>query len=364
MTFGLSEDLAQSIVDRTMDVVPYNINVMNNEGVIIASGDKTRIGLLHQGALKAINKNGIYKVTLETFTDKLGVNMPICYAGEIIGVIGISGNPRLVEPLVYVIKVIAELMIERQYMMDKKAAEHLSRENFLREWCDTPGELLSQTFKQKAVSLGVDLSSLRTAVMICIKKPKSSFIETLGNYLLPDEFVLRYRDEVLVLMKDGLNIMKRLNDLLDTFPEIYGMGVGGALPDLSESVVRANKCISLLKRENKEYFTNERILCYEEYHIVEMIEVYKNKEFFAEIIHNIENYSGGEELKKTFLYHFRLDGNIKAITSELHIHRNTYLYRIQKIEEATGLSFKNYNHFFMLYAAFLVEILSGNMREI
>jgi carbohydrate diacid regulator len=319
---------------------------------------------LHQGALKAINKNGVYKVTLETFTDKLGVNMPICYGGEIIGVIGISGNPRMVEPLVYVIKVIAELMIERQYMMDKKAAEHLSRENFLREWCDTPGELLSQAFKQKAVSLGVDLSLLRTAAMICIKKPKSSFIETLGNYLLPDEFVLRYRDEILVLLKDSPNTMKRLNDLLDTFPEIYGIGVGGVVPDLSESVVRANKCITLLKRENKEYFTRKKILSFEEYHIVEMVELYKNKEFFAEIMHNIENYSGGEELKKTFLYHFRLDGNIKAITSELHIHRNTYLYRMQKIEEATGLSFKDFNHFFNLYVSVLVEILSSNMKEI
>lgn len=364
MKFGLSEELAQSIVDRTMGVVPYNINVMNNEGVIIASGDKTRIGLLHQGALKAIHKNGVYKVTLETFTDKLGVNMPICYAGEIIGVIGISGNPRLVEPLVYVIKVIAELMIERQYMMNKKAAEHLSRENFLREWCDTPGDLLSQGFKQKAASLGIDLSLLRTAVMICIKKPKGSFMDAIGNYLLPDEFVLRYRDEVLVLLKDGSNVMKRLNGLLDAFPGIYGMGVGGALPDLAESVVRANKCISLLKRENKGYFTNEKILCYEDYHIVEMIEMYKYKDFFTQIMHDIESYSGGEELKRTFLYHFRLDGNIKAITSELHIHRNTYLYRMQKIEEATRKSFKNYNHLFTFYITFLVEILSGNMKEI
>lgn len=39
----LDSQLAQQIVDRTMAIIGYNINVMNQAGVIIGSGEK--IGL-------------------------------------------------------------------------------------------------------------------------------------------------------------------------------------------------------------------------------------------------------------------------------------------------------------------------------
>ena len=50
----LSVSLSQSIVDRMMKQIPYNINMMNEHGVIIASGDPNRIGSRHIGAVSAI----------------------------------------------------------------------------------------------------------------------------------------------------------------------------------------------------------------------------------------------------------------------------------------------------------------------
>ena len=45
-----------------MDVVPYNINVMDENGVIIGSGDIKRIGNIHEGARKAIESCVINEV--------------------------------------------------------------------------------------------------------------------------------------------------------------------------------------------------------------------------------------------------------------------------------------------------------------
>ncbi|QTG98104.1 CdaR family transcriptional regulator, partial [Vibrio furnissii] len=36
----LDANLAQQIVDRTMSIIGYNINVMNHAGIIIGSGDR------------------------------------------------------------------------------------------------------------------------------------------------------------------------------------------------------------------------------------------------------------------------------------------------------------------------------------
>ncbi|HMU17861.1 MAG TPA: sugar diacid recognition domain-containing protein, partial [Thauera aminoaromatica] len=49
--FLLDASLAQSIVDRAMQILRTNVNVMDERGLIIASGDRARIGSRHEGAL-------------------------------------------------------------------------------------------------------------------------------------------------------------------------------------------------------------------------------------------------------------------------------------------------------------------------
>ena len=70
MRFDLSEDLAHAIVKRTMEVIPYNVNVMNNEGIIIASGDKSREDFSIR-ELSLPYRKGIFEVTVETLTEKM-----------------------------------------------------------------------------------------------------------------------------------------------------------------------------------------------------------------------------------------------------------------------------------------------------
>lgn len=73
----LSKSLAQKIVDRMMDIIPYNVNLMNKDGIIIASGDKDRINTLHLGAQEALQGTSAIEVYEEREGVKPGVNMPI-----------------------------------------------------------------------------------------------------------------------------------------------------------------------------------------------------------------------------------------------------------------------------------------------
>jgi len=97
----LDTGLAQEIVARTMRIIPFNVNVMDAHGVILASGNAARVGELHAGALLALAK----KLTTEidgAAAHKLhgaqpGINLPLCVGGEICGAVGLSGAPaRLV----------------------------------------------------------------------------------------------------------------------------------------------------------------------------------------------------------------------------------------------------------------------------
>ena len=48
--FELDHDLAQDIVDRAMAILPYNVNVMDSQGLILGSGEPERINTRHEGA--------------------------------------------------------------------------------------------------------------------------------------------------------------------------------------------------------------------------------------------------------------------------------------------------------------------------
>lgn len=53
----LTEEMATLIVNETAKRTKTNINIMNFNGVIIASFDKRRIGTLHEGAIEETRKN-------------------------------------------------------------------------------------------------------------------------------------------------------------------------------------------------------------------------------------------------------------------------------------------------------------------
>lgn len=52
----ITHKLAQDIVDKTMKILEKNINIMNENGVIIASGDKSRLNQYHEGAAQVIRE--------------------------------------------------------------------------------------------------------------------------------------------------------------------------------------------------------------------------------------------------------------------------------------------------------------------
>ncbi|GAH13820.1 unnamed protein product [marine sediment metagenome] len=52
----ITHKLAQNIVEKTMGILRKNINIMDEKGVIIGSGDKSRLNQYHEGAAKVITE--------------------------------------------------------------------------------------------------------------------------------------------------------------------------------------------------------------------------------------------------------------------------------------------------------------------
>ena len=92
----ISEELAKIIVDNIHEVIPEEINFINADGLIIASTDPKRMHRLHTGALSVIRNREQLSVQNDTqyYGARKGINMPVFFDDEIIGVIGITGEEQ------------------------------------------------------------------------------------------------------------------------------------------------------------------------------------------------------------------------------------------------------------------------------
>ena len=134
---SLDNQIAKKIIKKIMNDTDYkiNINIMNEYGEIIASGDKYRIGKIHSGALEVIEKRKSmhYFDTIDNDTEssKHGINMPIIFNNEVIGVVGVTGNPKKINIIADMVKMLTEIFIEREIDADKKIFKQTTLNNYI-----------------------------------------------------------------------------------------------------------------------------------------------------------------------------------------------------------------------------------------
>ena len=89
---------AQQIADTVKEVCGYDINFINDRGLVIASTDPARIGTVHEGGRQVIARGETLEVDQDGLLPgtKKGVNIPVFRSGVLAAVIGISGEPEKV----------------------------------------------------------------------------------------------------------------------------------------------------------------------------------------------------------------------------------------------------------------------------
>lgn len=111
----------------------------------------------------------------------------------------------------------------------------------------------------------------------------------------------------------------------------------------------------------------EMVYYYEDY-VIPTIFSYSLKEmnsinYIHPIIHELEDFDqkNNTDYYNTLETYMLCIGNSRSVAERLHIHRNTLLYRLNKISELTGLNFDDENLCFRLMVAFQMLILKEQL---
>ncbi|HHU70997.1 MAG TPA: hypothetical protein GXZ21_03055 [Clostridiales bacterium] len=97
--------LAKRFIERISQFVSYNVNIMDEKGIIIASKNKSRIGTYHEIAMQIIHGDEdtiIVDKEIPQYGVKKGVNMAIYHKKRKEGVVGITGNPADASELLHI----------------------------------------------------------------------------------------------------------------------------------------------------------------------------------------------------------------------------------------------------------------------
>lgn len=393
LNIDLNSKLAQKIADRTMEILDYNINIRDKEGKIIASGDKNRLNDFSEMAAQGILNNKILKVSIEEAKNvkgmEPGVQIPINFNNNIIGAVDITGKPEEVENYVGLIKITVELLLQQSYYLKKIQLEEEAGENFVKDLIKKDFDEFNESMKNRAEVLGYDIEKRYLVCVLEVANFWDKILKKLGNTdtlgfqkhkrqivreiesFFTSNFqikVFHFEEEKFIILKSCEQsncknlftgncdqLIERLNN---KFNFEYKMGVGRKAENLISIRQSYQDSLKSLKL-GKVFHPNKDVFYYKNQFLERIVDNFK-----PEIRNNLAaSLNLKSHYLKTLKVYFKTDMNITEAAKDLSLHRNSVVYRLNKISEITGLDPKKTEDIVQLQLALLSYEYENNLES-
>lgn len=369
----ISKRNAEQIVKEISGIIGESVNMMNSDGIIIASTDTSRIGTYHEAAKKLIDEKLdelIIHDDNEYVGAKPGTNLAVVINDEIIGVIGVTGPYHQVVKYGQIIKKMTEiLLLDHSYREQKELAENI-RNRFIEEWICIDIKNITQALSIRGLSLGIDITiPRRIMVMSAFSNEEIDVIATQKKYDNASRIITRIlsEDKNNIILKTTTNIIcavnadsdkamlklaTRIKNEVESGNKVtLAIGIDAPVDSYAfiyNSYLKATKalqaCLRTQEKEirfydniNMELFASEIPETIKEEYIRKIFKGYTSKEIAQWII-----------LLETF---YKEEGSISATAEKLYIHKNTLQYKLNKLKEQTGYDPRSIHYSSLFYNA-------------
>lgn len=353
--FELDSTLAQHIVDRAMAILPHNINVMDAQGMIIGSGDPSRLHTRHEGAQLVLANRRVVEIDEQAAAClrgvRPGVNLPLLHAERLVGVLGITGAPEVVRPYAELVRMAAEMLMEQRQMQDERHWQRQRHEAWLRQLLD-PGHGLG-ALAADAEHLGLAMHWPRQAVFLELPEHadplpcQARLLAALGGRA---EHWSAALGERLVFWCRPVAHADTLEHWLER-ADARGWGVtrlcaGDPAHDLAE--LRASACAA---RDLLDYarsrLPGRRVVTLDGHRLASLLfsqrDSWQVRQLLAPLQRLLDHDPQGS-LAATLESWCAHDGHAQACAQALGIHRNSLRYRLERIASISGLDLARLEH--------------------
>lgn len=357
-----------------MAIIGSNINVMDAQGIIIGSGEADRIGQIHDGAVWALTRNRSIELDVEQCRllngAKPGINMLLSYQKRVIGVIGVTGEPNVIRQFAQLVQMSAEMIIEQADLIEQLQWDRQHKERFINAW--VKNQLSNSELQNWGDRLGIDVYLPRVVVVIELHQHSThstlntndvkQWMELLAYPERNNLVSLISFNEIVVLKEyqcdevDGNKVeslrIDRLIKRLDAHSiSHYAIALGQFFPKPSE-VHLSYQSAKLVLQLGQELKPNQKKYLFEDVRLpvlLSPLQQFWQGEQITKPLNKLQEQDKSGQLMKTLKQLFICEGNLSDCASSLYIHRNTLRYRLEKIQEITGLATSNLTGLAELY---------------
>ena len=371
-------EIAQNIVEEMKKIINQEINYFDKNAIIIASTDENRLGRFHGGARKVLDEKTDLIIHYDNQYEgaKKGINVPVYFVNEIVGVIGITGEKEDVEKYGMIIQRMTEILIKEAYLIEQDNIQVESTRKYIEDLLFSR-RVDDKLLKNRGDILGIDTSIPRIVVLSKVFNEDNEIIfSPIENEKILGIFKKHIRnDKQNLMVQSGTNIImilrkntifeneKILDDIYNEIRKNYkanlyfGIGeVSNSPNEIKRSYKEAKKALDI-----NIAFRKQRIIYYKDLDlglIINNIPEDVAMEYTNKVFKNLEEDDIREykELIDCFIKH---NGSIKATSQELFIHKNTLQYRLNKLKELTGYDPRSIDGIIVLFLSFLIYQVSN-----
>lgn len=345
---------AQAIVREISSAVNQNVNLMDDTGRIIASTNPDRVGTEHMGARKIVEEK-LDCLTVgndqEYGGSQVGINLPLYFRGDIVGVIGISGEWSQIARYMQLIKKATEALLKDAYIQENADVLRMKRRDYLHTLLFGSAASLSEDFFSRAPSLGFDIHLPYRCLCLSFfsREDRSAEIQAL----------LDTAAEQLERMYSGLMLYRESNQLcvfttiLDDshLRALFGklrqsLDISGSFclkggadsgphtgPQLRAGRTQADKslCSALLQEQEDLVFYSTMT---SGLYLGEISRASK-KEYLTRIFGAMSRQEMQDWIHLLDVF-YACDGSLSKTAEKLFIHKNTLQYQLRKLACLTG----------------------------
>lgn len=409
---SLVQKYAQEIASSTAAIIGHNIIITDVDGKIIGASQSERIGQLHEASLEVARTGAASETTREQarqFRGTLpGVTFPIQNLnGRTVGTMALTGSPDEVRPFGLIVKKQIEILLrERELYVYSSSRESILQDLIHDLETFVPGVGNETMLQSRAIEFGYDPSLFYIPIVVDLYQFGRYALEVRrecrdGDSGQVEMRILNVKRAVLAEMrgifshprtvssisgnnrfvtlhavKDAdhadpqhekaalVQVVELSQGLLDRL-EDYGLkaaiGIGSpahSVAALSLSCQEARKALML----GKKFKQRPDVYCIADFRmedVISTIDAPVRIRFIKALTGNLRGKSDWQELEKTIRAWCESGFSLVETARRLHIHRNTLIYRLEKIRRLTGEDIHSFRTCFNLYFALLLGQYSG-----
>ncbi len=352
---NMSNRLFQGIVHQMKDATGRQVGVIDENGAIIACSELTKVGTTNE--FFSVDFGDSHEVFLrDGFTYKpFGAHVKPDYAVFVEGVDEAAAK--------YAAVIAISLSGIKQYYDEK-----YDRNNFVKNIIldnVLPGDI---SLKARELHFNADINRVVFLISVISSNDVSAY-DVIQN-LFPDknkDFVFNITETDIVLVKEVKSAMdvkdleKLARSISDTLSSEFftkvNVGIGTpviGVKDLARSFKEAQTALEV----GKVFDTDKNIVSYDNLGIARLIYHLPTtlcETFLKEVFKKNSIESLDHETLFTIQKFFENSLNVSETSRKLFVHRNTLVYRLDKIKKLTGLDLREFDHAIIFKIALMVK---------